>query len=120
LCPGPCVHLRSGALLDGRVGDEATDGGVVHLGVHPGTGGRSATNAPTGNADCVYWPSGLANIGPSECGSACLPASTWVMVLYATPDYWVSSVCVEIQGTATRATPKQQILSPRTQQIRGT
>ena len=30
------------------------------------------------------------------------------MVLCTTPDYWVSSVCVDIQGTATRATPKLQ------------
>ncbi len=114
------MRLLSGVLLDGRVGDEATNGGVVHLGVRPGMVGRSATNALTGHADRVNWPSGLATIGPSECGSACLPASTWVMVLYATPYYWASLVCVEIQGTATRATLKQQILSPRTQQIRGT
>lgn len=38
----------------------------------------------------------------------CLPASTWVMVLCATSDYWASSVLVEIQGTVTRATPNNR------------
>jgi hypothetical protein len=72
LCPGPRVRLRSGALLAGRVGDEAPDGGVVHLGVHPRAVGRFATKAPTGNAD-------LREL--TVCLGEYRPAGVWLCVL---------------------------------------